>query len=124
MLIVASIFYRFSSSIHENQKKTLYEERVIENEKATFCPLVFSTTGGVGELCERHHRRIAELIAQKRKERYADVMRYMRTKLRFVLLKSVLMSLRGTRGSKKYSAACPVSEISFGLIPDERTYEG
>ncbi len=107
---------------HETQKKNMYEERVIQNEKGTFCPLVFSTTGGVGELCERHHKRVAELISQKRKERYADVIKYIRAKLRFVLLRSVLMALRGTRGSQQYQAPCEISDISFGLIPEEPFY--
>jgi len=108
---------------HENQKKRLYEERIIENEKGTFCPLVFSTTGGVGEMCERHHKRVAELISLKRKENYADVMKYIRTKLRFTLLRSLLMSLRGTRGKHQYREPCHISEVSFGLIPLDPFYE-
>jgi hypothetical protein len=108
---------------HENQKKRFYEERIIENEKGTFCPLVFSTTGGVGEMCERHHKRVAELISLKRKEKYADVMKYIRTKLRFTLLRSLLMSLRGTRGKQQYREPCHISEVSFGLIPEDPFYE-
>ena len=34
---------------HENEKKNAYNQRVIKVEKATFTPLVFSTTGGMGE---------------------------------------------------------------------------
>ena len=32
---------------HEAEKKRVYNERVIQVEKATFTPLVFSTTGGM-----------------------------------------------------------------------------
>ena len=107
--------------MHETQKKTLYEERIVQNEKASFCPLVFSTTGGVGALCERHHRRIGELIALKRNESYSDVMRYIRTRLGFTLLRSLLMSLRGTRG--RVAAVSEISDVCFGLIPTDSFYE-
>ena len=106
---------------NEEQKKSLYEDRIVQNEKATFCPLVFSTTGGVGELCERHHKRIAELIASKRNEKYSDVMRYIRTRLCFTLLRSLLMALRGTRG--KVSNFSDISDVCFGLIPNDEFYE-
>jgi len=33
---------------HENEKKRKYANRVLEVEKGTFTPLVFSTTGGTG----------------------------------------------------------------------------
>ena len=107
---------------HEQQKKNMYEERVIENEKGSFCPLIFSTTGGTGKMCENHHRKIAEMIAQRRKERYSDVIAYVRTRLRFTLLRSVLMALRGTR-AKHFTVSRPISEVSFGLIPSEPAYE-
>ena len=107
---------------HEREKKAAYEERVVENEKGSFCPLIFSTTGGTGELCENHHRKIAEMIAQKRRERYSDVITYVRTRLRFTLLRSVLMALRGTR-AKHFTVSRPISEVSFGLIPSEPAYE-
>ena len=32
--------------MHENEKKRMYAERVIEVEHGTFTPLVFTTTGG------------------------------------------------------------------------------
>ncbi|MCP4456567.1 MAG: hypothetical protein GY816_00845 [Cytophagales bacterium] len=107
---------------HEQEKKSKYEERILEVEKGSFCPLVYSTTGGVGHLCETHHKRVARLIADKRKEDYPYIIRYIRTKLRFVLLRSVLMSLRGTRG-KAYTECVKLSDVSFGLIPEMSCYE-
>ena len=47
---------------HENEKKRKYATRVLEIEQGTFTPLVFSTTGGMGEECQRFHRRLAELL--------------------------------------------------------------
>ena len=34
---------------HENEKKRAYNSRVLEVEKGTFTPLVFSTSGGMGD---------------------------------------------------------------------------
>ena len=37
---------------HENEKKRMYADRVMEVEQATFTPLVFTTTGGMAEECK------------------------------------------------------------------------
>ena len=57
---------------HEKEKKRAYNERVVQMEKGTFTPIVISTSRGVGNEAERHHKRIASLIAEKRRESYAD----------------------------------------------------
>ena len=51
---------------HENNKKRLYTQRVMEVEQETFTPLVFTTAGGMGEECRRYHNRLAELVAAKK----------------------------------------------------------
>ena len=112
---------------HEAEKKRQYNNRVLEVEKASFCPLVYSTSGGVGPECKAYHRRVVQLISEKRREDYASVMNYVRTKIRFTLLKSVLMAIRGTRsrrsGSQFNKRADPICAIPFGLIPEKRGYE-
>ena len=35
--------------IHENEKKRQYSRRILDVERGTFTPLVFTTTGGVGK---------------------------------------------------------------------------
>ena len=50
---------------HESEKKRVYNERIIEVEKSSFTPLVFSTSGGMGVKAEAFHKRIASLIAKK-----------------------------------------------------------
>ena len=101
---------------NESQKKNLYNERVIQCEKGTFTPLVFTTSGGMGPECDRLNKRLADLIAMKTKEQYSHVVRHIRTRLRFALLKSVLVAVRGVRG-KKSAVVQPPLEISFNLIP-------
>ena len=100
----------------EQGKKKAYNERIIQVEKGTFTPVVFSTFGGMGEEANRYHKRLAVLISEKRHENYSDVVNYIRTRLRFCLLKCILISLRGTRGKVMKEKITPVSELSFNLI--------
>ena len=102
---------------HEEEKRKKYEQRVIQIEKCSFTPLVYSTTGGMAPKALEFHKRLASLVAEKRNERYEDVMGTMRTKLAFSLLKSVLVSLRGHKGKRNYAPATPISCLSFNLIP-------
>ena len=68
-------------------------------------------------------RRLAENIAIKQIEKYNDVLSHMRTKIRFSLLRSVLVAVRGERG-RKQTPAKPLSTTSFNLIPNAMEYEG
>ena len=62
----------------QQEKKLKYNHRIIHVEKATFTPLIFTTSGGMGPECQRFNKRLAELISLKRNESYADVMTYIR----------------------------------------------
>ena len=57
--------------LHENDKKRLYSSRVLDVERGTFTPLVFTTTGGMSDECQRYHSRLAELLTVKKQENYA-----------------------------------------------------
>ena len=50
---------------NENQKKRVYNQRVIEVEHSSFTPLVFSCFGGYSKECSKFYKRLAELIAEK-----------------------------------------------------------
>ena len=95
---------------HEKEKKRAYNERVIQMEKGTFIPIVMSTSEGVGHEADRH-KRIASLIVEKRRESYADVLSYIRTRLRFYLLKSVLIAIRGVRGKRLKESTTSISSV-------------
>ena len=108
--------------MNENEKKNLYNERVQNVEKGTFTPLVFLTSGGMGPECLKFNKRIAEKTADKQNETYSQVMMHIRTRLRFALLKSTLIGLRGFRG-KRSKAWEEDEDIDFNLIPQSRSYE-
>ena len=102
---------------NEKEKKRSYNERVLNVEKASFTPIVLATTGGMGNEAEKFHQRLAVLISQKRKENYADVLNHLRTRLRFSLLKSTLIALRGVRGKQqKNEEIADLASVSYNLI--------
>ena len=97
---------------HENEKKTKYLHRIREIEKANFTPFVMSTTGGLAPEASCFVKRLASKISQKLSQPYSSVLSYTRRKLRFELLKTTLMALRGFRKSKSVQ----ISDIDFNLL--------
>ena len=79
-------------------------------------------TGGMAPECTRYHKRVAELISNKTGEEYSKVMNYMRTRVRFTLLKSTLLAIRGERGKPK-KVLTSLSELSFNTVADMQSYE-
>ena len=109
-------------SNHEQEKMRKYNARVITVERGSFTPLIYTTFGGWGPQATRYHKRLAEKIANKRHEKYSHVLNHMRARIRFSLLRSVLVAVRGERG-KKHQTPKPLSSTSFNLIPDALEYE-
>ena len=99
--------YRWSSlescfRHEENTKKRKYEQRNIEVEHGSFTPLVFSTSGGMGNLASTFYKRLASLLSEKRREAYSSTLGWIRTHLSFSLLRSAIMCVRRARSSIKH----------------------
>ena len=107
---------------HEDEKRRKYNSRIITVERGSFTPLVYTTFGGWGPQATRYHKRLAEKISSKRNEDYSHVLSHMRARVRFSLLRSTLVAVRGERG-KRQPAARPLASTSFNLIPDMQDYE-
>ena len=107
---------------HELEKMRKYNSRILTVERGSFSPLIYSTFGGMGPQAARYHKRLAELIARRRNEDYTHVISHMRTRIRFSLLRSVLVAIRGERGKLPPSAKSFAS-TSFNLIPSAPEYE-
>ena len=108
---------------HEHEKKECYEQRVLESEKGSFVPLVFTTSGGCGPLCKTFIQRLASKIAADQEEAVSHVVNHIRTRIRFALLRSTLIALRGVRGPSTKILNMSVSDISFNLIPKKDSYQ-
>ena len=85
---------------HENEKKRMYGQRVLQVEKGTFTTLVFSTTGGMSEETHKLVKRLAQRMEHVTHQRYSEIVGYIRKRLRFELLKTTVISLRGERGNR------------------------
>ena len=109
---------------HEKAKKDAYEERVRESEKGSFIPLIFTTSGGMGQMTSVLVKRLSEKISDSSSEARSMVTNYIRTKIRFAILRSTLIALRGTRGKgKTMYDNIKMDNISLNIIPNSKTYE-
>ena len=86
---------------HEQNKKREYNQRVIEIEHGTFTPLIFTTSGAMGHECSKYHKTLAEKMSKKTGEKYEDIMRYIRVKISFLVVKATLLCLRGSRSLRQ-----------------------
>ena len=89
---------------HENEKKREYNERIMQIEHGSFTPLVFSIHGGMAPECLMYHKLLADKIAEKTNQRYEKVMAWIRAKLSFIIIRSALLCLRGTRRNSDCSS--------------------
>ena len=103
-------------------KKDAYEERVLQAEKGSFIPLIFTTSGGMGPMCKVFIKRLVEKLAYNRNERTSFMINHVRTRLRFAILRSTVIALRGARGENR-SHVTSLADVSLNLVPRSRTYE-
>ena len=66
-------------------------------EHGTFTPLFFSVSGGMSIECSLFHKHVAERLAIKAGEKFEKIISTKRCKLSFLILKSALMCVRGSR---------------------------
>ena len=98
---------------HEKEKKRHYNHRIMNIEHGTFTPLVFSVNGSTGKECSMFHKHLAEMIATKSGERYEKIISIIRCRLSFLILKSSLMCIRGSRSFDKSCTSMDDFEIAF-----------
>ena len=104
---------------HEQEKKREYGDRVREVEKASFTPLVFATTGGMGKEATVFYRRLADLLSRRNNMPYSTTLAWMRCALSFSLLRSAAMCICGSR-SISYRSLDASPEV--GLAKSSRDY--
>ena len=97
---------------HEKTKKRCYNARIIEVEKGTFTPAIFSCSGGTSPEASRLLKTIATKLALKRAETYATSISFVRRRVAFDLLRTCVISLRGDRGSKRDGS---IQDLDYGL---------
>ena len=83
-------------------------------EQASFTPLVFTVNGGMVPEATVAFKRLASLLADKRKETYGSVMGWLRCEISFNLLRSALVCITGSRS--KPSDRSPESTMTEAII--------
>ena len=78
---------------HETLKKNQYNARVLQVEKGSFTPLIFSCTGGAGQEATMFIKELAEKISIKRNEVYSQTVSFIRRKFCFDILRSCVILL-------------------------------
>ena len=82
---------------NEKENKRTYNQRVIQVEHGSFTPLLFSAHGGCGYETQHFITTLTEKIATKRDMPSSVIANYVRKKISFSLVKSLVNCIRGTR---------------------------
>ena len=82
---------------HEREKQRVYCQRVQEVERGTFTPLVLTAPGGMGQSASIFFQKLAAMIAAKRGRTYQKGITWIRQRLIFSLLRSVISAIWATR---------------------------
>ena len=86
---------------NEKEKKRMYNQRIIQIEHGTLSPLIFTPYGGTSRETEHVIKTLCSKIALKRKLPYSQTMNWFRSKISFILMKSAILCVRGTRDWKQ-----------------------
>ena len=107
---------------HENAKRVAYEERVLQAEKGSFIPLIFTTSREMGPSSKILLKRLVEKLSFIKREKTNIIMNHIRTRIRFAILRSTVIALRGNRG-KIHSNYISFDNVSLNIVPGARSYE-
>ena len=102
-------------------KKREYGDRVWEVELASFTPLVFSTTGGMGREGTVFYQRLANLLADNYKQDWALALlriSWVRCVLTFSLLPSAIICIWESR-SISFRSSFALAEMGMAMSPPD-----
>ena len=105
---------------NENEKKREYNQRILQVEHGSFTPLVFSCFGGMSRECRCFFSHTAERLANRRKEPKSKISAWIKARLNFALIRSMLLCLRGTRTPSNVDN---ISEIDLCAVVPESNIE-
>ena len=84
-------------SINENKEKRHCNTRIMEVDQGSFTPLVYTVAGGIGGQGRAFYLRLATLLSLKNGTEKSKVTSWIRSKVSFALLRSMLLCLRGSQ---------------------------
>ena len=84
-----------SFAVNEREKKHHCNRRIMEVDQGSFTPLVFTLNGGMAGECKVFYSRLAMLLSSGVEK--PQVTTWIRTKINFTLLRSMILCLHGSR---------------------------
>ena len=82
------------------EKKQKSNESILQAENGSFTPLVFSVNGGLGNEANKCYSRIAKKLAEKRDKPYSVMTSWIRKKISFSMMKSIIICIRVSHSIK------------------------
>ena len=86
---------------HETEKKRQYTERLSVIERDRALPYFLRPPVEWRMSAVKYHSRLAELIANKKGERYSSAISWIRAKASFAIVRSAILCLRGSRSRRR-----------------------
>ena len=83
--------------MNKQEKKRVCNEKILQIDHGIFTLLRFSINSSMRRECQKFYSRLAQMISEKRDLPLSISIHWIRTKVCFVLLKSSLLCLRGSR---------------------------
>ena len=99
----------------ENEKKRSYNDRILQIEHGTFTPLIFTCFGGMSRECQKFYSRLSEIISDKRELSQSLVTNWVRTKISFSIVRSLVICVRGSR-SHRLKTTVAETDIKLAAI--------
>ena len=84
---------------------------VLGIEHGSFTPLVFSCFGGMSRECSYFYKRLSEKLADKRNISISEATCFIRTKINFSLVKSLVLCIRGSRSLRSDESSIADTDI-------------
>ena len=103
-------------------KKREYGNRVREVEYASFTPLVFATSGGMGKEATMFFKRLADTLSTKNNDHYSTTLAWIRCKLSFSLIRSAVTCIRGSRSAQHHIPSSTIGHRRTASPPVDFVY--
>ena len=101
---------------NENKKKRECNQRILQVEHGSFTPLVFLCFGGMSRECSCFISHTAEHLPNRRKWFESKISAWIKARLNFALVRSMLLCLHGTRAPSNIALCAIVAETNIEWI--------
>ena len=101
---------------NENKKKRECNQRILQVEHGSFTPLVFLCFGGMSRECSCFISHTAEHLPNRRKWPESKISAWIKARLNFALVRSMLLCLHGTRTPSNIALCAIVAESNIEWI--------